>query len=101
MNLQQYDIIALTAETQAIHKEIQQPIILRHGQVDTIIMNFYRPGYFVNIADIRGNTYAMETVPAAKLMQLDRTLGINTQKAIAPANLQTHQSKAWEQPVDS
>ena len=70
MNLQEYDIVALTAEIQAIHKETQQPIVLRHGQVGTILMDFDGQAYLVDFADVRGNTYAMETVPAAKLMQL-------------------------------
>ena len=38
MNLKEYDVVALTEEIQATHKETQQPILLRHGQVGTILM---------------------------------------------------------------
>lgn len=70
MNFQEYDVVALTAEIEATHKETQQPIVLRQGQVGTILMDFDGQAYLVDFADVRGNTYAMETVPAQKLMQL-------------------------------
>ncbi|MCP2727235.1 DUF4926 domain-containing protein [Symplocastrum sp. BBK-W-15] len=60
----------MTAEIQAIHKETSGPILLRHGQVGTILMSFDNRAYLVDFADAQGNTYAMETVPSEKLMQL-------------------------------
>lgn len=70
MTLNEYDVVALTAEIQAIHKATSQPILLRPGQVGTILMSFDEIAYLVDFADARGNTYAMETVPSEKLMQL-------------------------------
>jgi hypothetical protein len=70
MNLNEYDVVALTEEIQTNHKETQQPILLRPGQVGTILMRFDDLAYLVDFADAQGNTYAMETIPAEKLMQL-------------------------------
>lgn len=70
MTLHEYDIVALTAEIQAIHKATSGPILLRSGQVGTILMSFDDRAYLVDFADAQGNTYAMETVPSEKLMQL-------------------------------
>lgn len=70
MNLKEYDVVALTEEIQATHKETQQSILLRHGQVGTILMAFDDLAYLVDFADAQGKTYAMETVPTEKLMQL-------------------------------
>jgi len=70
MTLHEYDVVALIAEIQAMHKATSQPILLRHGQVGTILMSFDDRAYLVDFADAQGNTYAMETVPSEKLMQL-------------------------------
>ena len=70
MTLHEYDVVALTAEIQAIHKETSEQILLRSGQVGTILMSFDDRAYLVDFADAQGNTYAMETVPSEKLMQL-------------------------------
>lgn len=70
MTLNEYDIVALTEEIQAVHKATHQPILLRSGQVGTILMSFADQAYLVDFADAQGNTYAMETIPAQKLMQL-------------------------------
>lgn len=70
MNLNEYDVVALTEEVQAIHKATHQPILLRSGQVGTILMNLDDQAYLVDFADAQGNTYAMETIPSQKLMQL-------------------------------
>jgi hypothetical protein len=70
MNLNEYDVVALTQEIQAIHKATHQPILLRPGQVGTILMSFENQAYLVDFADAQGNTYAMETVSAENLMQL-------------------------------
>ena len=64
------DVVALTEEINAIHKETSGPILLRPGQVGTILMSFDDRAYLVDFADAQGNTYAMETVPSEKLMQL-------------------------------
>ena len=70
MTLKEYDVVALTSEVQAIHKETKQPILLRSGQVGTILMDFGDRVYLVDFADAHGETYAMETVPSTQLMLL-------------------------------
>ncbi|MBW4468153.1 MAG: DUF4926 domain-containing protein [Pegethrix bostrychoides GSE-TBD4-15B] len=73
MALKEYDVVALTNETNeipAIHKETNQPILLRNGQVGTVLMNFDNQAYLVDFANVQGETYAMETVPATQLMLL-------------------------------
>jgi hypothetical protein len=70
MTFNEYDVVALTAEIQAIHKETHQPILLRLGQVGTILMNFNGRAYLVDFANAQGHTYAMETIAAEHLMQL-------------------------------
>ena len=70
MTLHEYDVVALTEEIQAIHKETSQPILLRPGQVGTILMSFDDRAYLVDFADAQGNTYAMETISSEKLMEL-------------------------------
>lgn len=40
------------------------------GPVGTVLMGFADQAYLVDFADAQDNTYAMETIPAQKLMQL-------------------------------
>jgi Domain of unknown function (DUF4926) len=70
MTLNEYDVVALTTEINAIHKETSGQILLRPGQVGTILMSFDDRAYLVDFADAQGNTYAMETIPSEKLMEL-------------------------------
>lgn len=70
MTIKEYDVVALTDEIQAIHKETKQPILLRQGQVGTVVMSFDDRAYLIDFADAQGTTYAMETVPATQLMLL-------------------------------
>ncbi len=70
MTIKEYDVVALTNEIQAVHQNTHQPILLRHGQVGTVVMSFADQAYLVDFADAQGETYAMETVPATQLMLL-------------------------------
>ncbi len=70
MNIKEYDVVALTGEIRAIHKETKQPILLRQGQVGTVLMSFNDQAYLVDFANAQGETYAMETVPSMQLMLL-------------------------------
>lgn len=67
--IKEYDVIALINETQATHKETKRPILLRPGQVGTVLMSFDQ-AYLIDFADVQGETYAMETIPATHLMIL-------------------------------
>jgi Domain of unknown function (DUF4926) len=64
MTFKDYDVVALTESTQAIHEETPQPILLSRGQVGIIVMSFNGEAYLIDFADNEGQTYAMETLPA-------------------------------------
>lgn len=70
MTFQEYDIVAITSNIQAVHKENQQPILLQPGQVGTVVMNFNDEAYLIDFSDVQGMTYAMETIPQNQLMLL-------------------------------
>jgi hypothetical protein len=70
MAIKDYDVVALTDEIQAIHKETSQPILLKRGQVGTVLMSFDNQAYLVDFADTQGKTYAMETIPFTQLLLL-------------------------------
>jgi hypothetical protein len=40
MTFKEYDVVALKFDTQAVHKESQQLVLLQAGQVGTVAMNF-------------------------------------------------------------
>ncbi|NEP11339.1 MAG: DUF4926 domain-containing protein [Symploca sp. SIO2C1] len=69
-NINEYDLVALTENVQAIHKETRQSILLRRGQLGTVLMEFNTEAYLVDFADAQGCTYAIETISADKLMLL-------------------------------
>lgn len=70
MTFKEYDIVALKSDIRAIHKENQQPILLQHGQVGTVVMTFNDEAYLIDFSDAQGMTYAMETIPQNQLMLL-------------------------------
>ncbi|MGC1308671.1 MAG: DUF4926 domain-containing protein [Phormidesmis sp.] len=70
MIINEYDIIALTADIPATHSETQQTILLRRGQVGTVLAVFNGEAFLIDFADEQGKTHAMETVPLTKLMLL-------------------------------
>ena len=70
MILNEYDVVALTEEVETEHQDTKKPLRLRCGQVGTVLMTFERDAYLIDFADSDGHTYAMETIPAQKLMLL-------------------------------
>lgn len=68
--IQEYDLVALTEDLTATHKVTHQPILLRRGQMGTILMSFDNQAFLVDFTDQQGNTFAMETVDYSKLLQL-------------------------------
>ncbi len=69
-NIKEYDIVVLTQDIQATHKQTHKPILLRRGQVGTVIMDFEQKAFLIDFADPEGITYAMETVPQDNLIPL-------------------------------
>ena len=70
MTIHEYDIVALTEDVLAKHHETEAPILLRRGQVGTVLMTFGNEACLVDFSDNEGQTYAMETLPLQKLMPL-------------------------------
>ena len=68
--IQEYDLVALTEDLTATHKVTHQPILLRRGQMGTILRSFDNQAFLVDFTDQQGNTFAMETVDYSKLLQL-------------------------------
>lgn len=68
--IKEYDLVAIDRDIPATHKETKQPILLRKGQVGTVVMDFDGEAYLIDFADEKGATYAMETVPAEYLIPL-------------------------------
>ena len=70
MQFNEYDVVALTEEAPGIHQDTNQPIVLQRGAVGTVLMDFDGQDYLIDFVDSQGVTYAMETIPGEKLMQL-------------------------------
>jgi hypothetical protein len=68
--IQEYDLVVIDRDIPATHKETTQPILLRKGQVGTVVMDFNGEAYLIDFADREGITYAMETIPTDRLISL-------------------------------
>ncbi|NJK73903.1 MAG: DUF4926 domain-containing protein [Oscillatoriales cyanobacterium RU_3_3] len=68
--IQELDIVALTEDLEATHFETKESIKLSKGQVGTVVMEFDGSAFEVEFSHQDGTTYAMETIPATKLMLL-------------------------------
>lgn len=68
--IQEYDLVAIDRDIYTIHKETNEPVLLRKGQVGTVVMDFDGEGFLIDFADGQGTTYAMETVLADRLIPL-------------------------------
>jgi len=65
-----HDVVALLEDLPAKHFETDQPLLLRRGQIGTIVMTYDENAFEVEFADPEGRTYALLPVPASRLMQL-------------------------------
>ncbi len=68
--IQEYDLVVLTEDIQVIHKQTLKQILLRRGQVGTVLMDFDQQAFLIDFADQNGVTYAMETVAKEQLIPL-------------------------------
>jgi len=65
-----HDVVALLEDLPAKHFETDQPLLLRRGQIDTIMMTYDEDAFEVEFADPDGRTYALLPVQASRLMRL-------------------------------
>ena len=68
--IQEYDLVAIDRDIYATHKETNEPILLRKGQVGTVVMDLDGESFLIDFADGERTTYAMETVSADRLIPL-------------------------------
>jgi hypothetical protein len=68
--IKEYDLVALTEDVMATHKTNHQPILLRRGQMGTVLMSFDNQAFLIDFTDQQGDTFAMETIELAKLLRL-------------------------------
>ncbi|MFZ1640397.1 MAG: DUF4926 domain-containing protein [Candidatus Contendobacter sp.] len=65
-----HDVVALLEDLPAKHFETDQPLLLRRGQIGTIVMTYDGNAFEVEFADPDGRTYALLAVQAGRLMRL-------------------------------
>ena len=70
---QMHDVVVLLEDTPASHFETGQPIILRRGQVGTVVLIYEGNAFEVEFAGRDGRAYAMLPVKADRLMVLRDT----------------------------
>jgi hypothetical protein len=68
-----HDVVALLEDARARHSETDRPLVLRRGQVGTIVMTYDGTVFEVEFAGKDGRAYAVLPIPASKLMILRDT----------------------------
>ncbi len=68
--LEMHDVVALLEDIPAKHFISRKDLVLRRGQVGTVVMTFDGSAFEVEFADLDGRAYSMVTVPASKLIAL-------------------------------
>ncbi|MBI2928066.1 MAG: DUF4926 domain-containing protein [Verrucomicrobia bacterium] len=68
--IQMHDAVALLADTPTEHLETGRPLLLRRGQVGTVVMTYDGSAFEVEFAGRDGRAYAILPVKAEKLMVL-------------------------------
>lgn len=71
--IQLHDVVALLQDTPARHFENGRPLLLRRGQVGTVVMAHDRAVFEVEFAGKDGRAYAILPVHASQLMILRDT----------------------------
>ena len=49
--IKEYDLVAIDRDITVNHKETKQPILLRKGQVGTVLMDFDGEAFLIDFAD--------------------------------------------------
>ena len=69
-HLNLHDLVALLEDVPTTHFETGEPLLLRRGQIGTVVMLFDDGACEVEFADRDGRAYALLPVPPDKLMLL-------------------------------
>ena len=68
--IQMHDVVALLEDTPTTHFETGQPLLLRRGQVGTVVMTYDGNAFEVEFAGLDGCAYALLPIKTEKLMVL-------------------------------
>ena len=68
-----HDVVALLEATPTKHFESGDPILLRRGQIGTVVMTYEDGACDVEFADRNGRAYALLTLLPDKLLVLNET----------------------------
>ena len=68
-----HDVVALLEDTPASHFETARALLLRRGQIGTVVMTYDGSTVEVEFASSDGRAYAILPIPVAKLMRLHDT----------------------------
>jgi hypothetical protein len=67
---QMNDVVALLEDVRTKHFETGRPLLLRRGQIGTIVMTYEDGAYEVEFADRDGHPFAILSVPPDRLILL-------------------------------
>jgi hypothetical protein len=68
--IHELDVVVLAEDVRAEHFETRQPLLLRRGQLGTVVLDYPGGVFEVEFADKDGRAYAMLALPANKLIVL-------------------------------
>ena len=68
--IQMHHAVVLLEDARTNHFETGQPLMLRRGQVGTVVMTYDGSAFEVEFAGRDGRAYALLPIAAEKLMQL-------------------------------
>jgi hypothetical protein len=68
--IRMHDLVALLEDTPAEHFETRQSLILRRGQIGTVVMTYDGIAFDVEFSDRQGRAFAMLPIKGEKLMVL-------------------------------
>jgi hypothetical protein len=68
--IQMHDVVALLDDVPARHFTTGQPLLLRRGQIGTVVMTYDGTAFEVEFAGPDGRAYALLSVPAGELIVL-------------------------------
>jgi len=71
--IRMHDVVALLEDTPAKHFETGRPLLLRRGQIGTVVMTYDGTAFEVEFAARDGHAYALLPVRADRLMLLRDT----------------------------
>jgi hypothetical protein len=71
--IQIHDVVVLLEDARTKHFETGQPLMLRRGQLGTVVMTYDGSAFEVEFAGRDGRAYALLPVAAEKLMLLKDT----------------------------